>query len=141
MTEAQLIATKTDDKTATVKNKPIDMVDSSNGVICNVQQPETETVIPMKNDKQLPPNSNKCIENQRQTNNGVECAIPCNQRPQQRPNCDRKNIASPAIEHDANSVNNCKINVSNVNSGLDEDDPYAELESYLEQVKVILKTH
>lgn len=131
--ETQLIPTTSDKKA--VNSKPIDMVDSgsSNSGVCNVQQPETETVISLKNDKQLLPKSNKCNDKQT-TSNGAECTMPCNE---QRANCDRdgENATRVIIENDATSISNYDDG-GNVDLGIDDDDPYAELESYLEKVKV-----
>lgn len=115
------------------KTNAIDMVDSGIGAVRCMQQPEQETVILMKNNEQRPSKLNKC--NDKQTNNGEN-----NVFDEHRHNCDNLRLKN-ASNDDTNGAANGGVKMNNgatmdaYSDGFDED-PYAELESYLEKVKV-----
>lgn len=114
------------------------MVDSNNtGVGYCIQRPEEETVMLLKNDEQRLPNSNKCHGNQI---NGKECVT----FDKHRNNCDSlrwKNVTNGDEDVGVNNNNHIKNGIQTYRKPADDDlfddeDPYAELQSYLEKVKV-----
>lgn len=109
-----------------------DMVDSSAGYC---EQPEKETVTLLKCDERRLPNSNKC--NDKQTNDG-DVAFD-----KHRNNCDSLREKKAANTDEIVGVNNSGDNrPTDKNHGDDlfgddlDEDPYTELQSYLEKVKV-----
>lgn len=134
-----------------VKLKPpnaIDTVDSGTGAVYYTQQPERETVISMnKTNERTSSNLNKYTNNQdkRITNdtnkNGENDVVD-----KYRNNCDNFVEKYGASNNDINGNSNGdgdggsdKMNdsaVSDMYSDNFDDDPYAELQSYLEKVKV-----
>lgn len=128
--------TKTNKKT--VETNAIDMVDSGSEAIFCVHQPEQETVISMKTNEQPKPKLNKCNDKQTNIANNSENNVFDNKH---RNNCDNLREIN-ATNDDKNGVINGadKMNVGATSEfdGFD-DDPYAELQSYLEKVKVSYK--
>lgn len=104
----------------------IDMVDSSNSSVgYSMERPEKETVMVLKNDKQRLPNPNKSSVRQINTNGNVTFD-------KHRSNCNslrEKNVT--------NGDGNAAQCMEKTNDDLfDDEDPYAELQSYLDKVKV-----
>lgn len=123
----------------------IDMVDSGNGAAYLTHRPEEETVMLLSNDNDRRlPNSNKCNHKQiRNDNDDNGSRVPNDNRN----NCDKLRETNATKRNEISGVNNGS---NNENMGqtvtksdgddlfgddLDED-PYAELQSYLEKVKV-----
>lgn len=106
------------------------MVDSSIGYC--IQRPEEETVILLKNDERRLPNSNK--RNDKQTNGDANVTYH-----EHRNNCDnlRDKMNGDKIDgvDDGDDMAPKKSGNDIFADDLDED-PYAELQSYLDRVKV-----
>lgn len=129
----------------TAVTNAIDTVDSSIGAVCYTQQPEKETVISMnKTNERTSSNLNKYTNNQdkqiaNDTNKNGENDV----FDKHRNICDNFVEKCGASNNDMNGYNKGgdgdKMNdsaVSDMYSDNFEDDPYAELQSYLEKVKV-----
>lgn len=96
------------------------MVDSSNSVGYSMERPEEETVMVLRNDKQRLPNSNNSSAN---GNAAFD---------KHRSNCD--SVRERKATNGDDSTAEC---VDKINDDLfDDEDPYAELQSYLDKVKV-----
>lgn len=103
----------------------IDMVDSSNSAGYSMERPEEETVMALKNDKQRLPNANKSNAKQINTNgNGTF--------DKHRSNCDSVREINATNGNGRAAQCTEKIN----DDLFDDEDPYAELQSYLDKVKV-----
>lgn len=121
-------------------DEEIDMVDSSTGADYLRHQPEEETVMLLKNDEQRLPKSNKHTNDDNRDNDGSR--HPFDKRNQ----CDKLREKNATNCNEISGVKN-NDNIQNVaqtvtKTGDDlfvddlEEDPYAELQSYLEKVKV-----
>lgn len=128
----------------TVVTNAINTVDSGTGAVCYTQQPEKETIISMNkiygrtssNLKKCTKTNDKQITND--TNNGENYVFD-----KHRNNCD--NFFEKCVSsNDMNTMilgSDDKMNenaVTYLYSDNFDDDPYAELQSYLEKVKVSL---
>lgn len=107
-----------------------DMVDSGSGDNSVIHRPEEETVKLLKNKMQRSLNSNTCSPNKHTNNDGDSRTFD-----RHRKNCD--------ILREKNATNSDEINGDNKTTNQTEnlvdnfdDDPYAELQSYLDKVKV-----
>lgn len=122
--------------------KPIDInVVTINNNSNSQQQPEKETVTTMNSNKQMQRNPNNANEQFKQTNNQHTKLYDKRQN-----NCDNLRIDETEENSTQNQMRtnvNSNYNrqqtlqrVSNTFNDDSDDDPYAELESYLEKVKV-----
>lgn len=121
-----------------IDGEDIDMVDSSNsGAGCCIHRPEEETVMLLENDKQRLPNSNKY--NDKQINDDASVTFD-----KHRNNCDNIHGSNERNGDESSGVNNSgdTKNIAQTPNKtaddlfVDEEDPYAELQSYLDKVKV-----
>lgn len=128
---------KQSDKKA-IDGEDIDMVDSGNGADYCMHRPEEETVMLLRNDEQRPPNSNKY--NDKQTNGDASVTFD-----KHRINCDSLHGKNATNGDESDGVNNSgdtnksaaqPLTKSGDEAFGDEEDPYAELQSYLDKVKV-----
>lgn len=122
----------------------IDMVDSSTGADYLRHRPEEETVMLLKNDERRLPNSNKCNNKQANDDNGGHDGSRATF--DKRNHCDKLREKNATNSNETIGVNN-NGNIQSVaqtvtTAGDDlfvddlDEDPYAELQSYLEKVKV-----
>lgn len=122
----------------------IDMVDSSTGADYLRHRPEEETVMLLKNDERRLPNSNKCNNKQANDDNGGHDGS--RETFDKRNHCDKLREKNATNSNETIGVNN-NGNIQSVaqtvtTAGDDlfvddlDEDPYAELQSYLEKVKV-----
>lgn len=123
----------------------IDMVDSGNGADYLTHRPEEETVMLLKNDNaRRLPNSNKCNHKQIRNDNDDNGSHVSNDK---RNNCDKLRETNATKRNEISGVNNSSkdqnVGRTVTKSGSDDlfgddfdEDPYAELQSYLEKVKV-----
>lgn len=133
----------------TVVTNAIDTIDSGIGAVCCTKQPEQETVISMnKTNERTSSNLNKLTNNQdkkkitNDTNKNGENDL----FDKHRKNCDNfdkkcgasNNVINGNINGDGNGDKMNDSAVSDLFSDHFDDDPYAELQSYLEKVKVSL---
>ncbi|XP_055304722.1 uncharacterized protein LOC129569659 isoform X4 [Sitodiplosis mosellana] len=117
----------------------IDMVDSSTGTSYCIQRPEEETVMLLKNDERRLPNSSK--RNDKQTNSDATVTFDKHQN-----NCDNLREKIATNDNKIGGVNsrdgdNGDDTKAPKKTGDDlfaddfDEDPYAELQSYLDKVK------
>lgn len=117
----------------------VDIVDSSTGSGYCIQRPEEEAVMLLKNDEQRLPNSNK--RSDKQTNGDANVTFD-----KHRNNCDNLREKTATNDDNIGGVNSNagdgddnkapqKFNDGLFTDDFDED-PYAELQSYLDKVKV-----
>lgn len=131
------ISTGKCDKKANNNGAGVDMVDSSPGSGYCMQRPEEEAVMLLKNDEQRLPNSNK--RNDKQTNGDANATFD-----EHRNNCDNLREETATNADKIGGVNSKdgdgddKKAPPKFNDDLftDDEDPYAELQSYLDKVKV-----
>ena len=129
------ISTGKSDKKANNNGAGVDMVDSSTGSGYCIQRPEEEAVMLLKNDEQRLPNSNK--RNDKQTNGDANVTFD-----KHRNNCDNLRKKTATSDDNIGGVNsndgddNTAPQKFNDDLFSDDEDPYAELQSYLDKVKV-----